>query len=683
MYGQRTIVIAMLALAAVAATPATRSAGLGLAGPQSPPAQLQWGGQAGVSTSGTPRHGAGLGPAPIKADSWVEVQSPHFLVVSNAGAASARSVAGQLELMREVFKQTYPGLQVDPALPIEVLALRDRKDMQAVEPARYLGKGKLDLAGYFQPGEERNFIVMRLDTQDEDHPYATIYHEYTHLLTSKDVLPLWLTEGIAELFQQTEISGSYASLGKPSTDNLDMLRETSLIPLTTLFAVGYDSPYYNEETKGTIFYAESWALTHYLMLSGDQQRRAQLQTYIALLQQHVDAVTAATRAFGDLGVLQTALSGYVRGEVFKYANEKLSGKVDPKIFPETPITQTQADAVRADFMAHIERFDDARALLQAVLKDDPHNLPAMETMGFIEFRQNHLDAARNWYTQAVAADSQSFFAQYSYATMTMDAGSGKLDDATAAKVTASLQAAIKLAPSFAPAYDRLAVLHAERQEDLDAAYMLELQAIQLDPTEFAYRMNAANILEQQDKLADSIRVMQQALPLAKLPAQTQYGQERIKAVEDYQQRESDYAAMRQAHDQAAASAQAANAAAADSSPPTTPPPGPPVIVRNEGPAAPTPAGPKRVVTGVIAAVRCHLAPRDPASSGTTLPTEMEMDLQSGGQIITLTSPDIFKVPFNAVNFPPPKVLNPCTGLIGMHAKVDAAGNQILAVALSR
>ena len=31
-----------------------------------------------------------------------------------------------------------------------------------------------------------------------------------------------------------------------------------------LFAVDAQSPYYHEENKGSIFYAESWALTHYL-----------------------------------------------------------------------------------------------------------------------------------------------------------------------------------------------------------------------------------------------------------------------------------------------------------------------------------------------------------------------------------------------------------------------------------
>jgi hypothetical protein len=37
----------------------------------------------------------------------------------------------------------------------------------------------------------------------------------------------------------------------------------------TLFAVDRESPYYNELDKMSIFYAQSWALTHMLMLGKD------------------------------------------------------------------------------------------------------------------------------------------------------------------------------------------------------------------------------------------------------------------------------------------------------------------------------------------------------------------------------------------------------------------------------
>jgi hypothetical protein len=43
------------------------------------------------------------------------------------------------------------------------------------------------------------------------------------------------------------------------------LRQTQLLPLSALFAVDASSANYHENNKASIFYAESWLLTHYLM----------------------------------------------------------------------------------------------------------------------------------------------------------------------------------------------------------------------------------------------------------------------------------------------------------------------------------------------------------------------------------------------------------------------------------
>ncbi len=131
-------------------------------------------------------------------------------------------------------------------------------------------------------------------------------------------------------------------------------------------------------------------------------------------------------------------------------------------------------------------------MLDTVLHDDPNNSLAHETMGFLSLRAGDLAAAQKWYEQAVQLDSQSCLANYYFAAIAMQSGSKDND----AAVEASLRAAIKLNPSFAPAYDRLAVFYGTRKEQLDEAYALSLHAIQLDPATAGYRMNAANILVQ-------------------------------------------------------------------------------------------------------------------------------------------------------------------------------------------
>ena len=86
--------------------------------------------------------------------------------------------------MRSVFHTLFPRLQTDTGAPIIVLAIKDEKDFRALEPTAYLAKGQLKLGGLFLRGPEKNYVLLRLDAEGE-HPYATVYHEYTHLLLSK------------------------------------------------------------------------------------------------------------------------------------------------------------------------------------------------------------------------------------------------------------------------------------------------------------------------------------------------------------------------------------------------------------------------------------------------------------------------------------------------------------------
>lgn len=108
-----------------------------------------------------------------KQQNWIEVQSPHFLVITNGSEKQARHAAGQFERMRMVFHLQFPEMHVDPPSPIIAIAVKDEKDFRALEPADYLGKGQLKLAGLFLRAADKNYILLRLDAEG-DHPYATV-----------------------------------------------------------------------------------------------------------------------------------------------------------------------------------------------------------------------------------------------------------------------------------------------------------------------------------------------------------------------------------------------------------------------------------------------------------------------------------------------------------------------------
>src|ERR1700729_4165004 len=147
-----------------------------------------------------------LGLARAKTDTWIQISSPHFVVVTNANEKQGRRVADEFERMRSVFHAAFPKAQVDPGTPIIILAIKDENNFKALEPTAYLAKGSLKLGGLFLRTADKNYVLMRLDAEG-DHPYSVIYHEYTHLLVGKSAewMPLWMNEGLAEFYQNTEI----------------------------------------------------------------------------------------------------------------------------------------------------------------------------------------------------------------------------------------------------------------------------------------------------------------------------------------------------------------------------------------------------------------------------------------------------------------------------------------------
>jgi TonB family protein len=330
-------------------------------------------------------------------------------------------------------------------------------------------------------------------------------------------MPLWLTEGIASYYQNTEILEDRVRLGKGDPYLLAAIDRNPLLPLSTLFVVDQHSPYYHEENKGSIFYAESWALTHYLKDKDAADGTHRLNDFLDLLQKNVDPNTAATQAFGDLDELELNLRRHaVSGD---YAVTEISGAtdIDDSSFTVESLSQGQADIARADFLAHVGRDSDARSLLQNILHDDASSVRARELMGFVDYRENKFDDSRKWCQEALKLDPQSFIAHFYFAAASIRKGTP--DKASQGTVEESLRTAIKLNPSFALPYDALAMYFVQRGVNLAEANELMQSAIQFLPGSPEVRVDQAEVLSAMNKDGDALAAVQLALKMAHTPEQ--------------------------------------------------------------------------------------------------------------------------------------------------------------------
>jgi hypothetical protein len=89
---------------------------------------------------------------------WLEVRSPNFSVVTDAGEKRGREVAMRFEQMRAVFGKLLVKAHVNLPLPLQIVAFRNTKEIRQVAP---LWHGKpTELAGLFQSGNDRSFIML-------------------------------------------------------------------------------------------------------------------------------------------------------------------------------------------------------------------------------------------------------------------------------------------------------------------------------------------------------------------------------------------------------------------------------------------------------------------------------------------------------------------------------------------
>jgi hypothetical protein len=248
-------------------------------------------------------------------DQWIRVESPHFVVFGEIGEKRTREYAADFERFREALARVVAGAAARPAAPTVVFIF---KDGRSFDPYRPLYKGKpVQVSGYFVGGSSLDAIM--LPATDREAALHTIYHEYSHLITSNGAwrLPVWLSEGLAEYYSTFEVQaeGRKAVLGRVIDRHLARLNEEPFISLDQLLGVEHESPLYNEGSRRSTFYAQSWALVH-MLLNGQANRTRQFHEYVRLTASGQSARDAWQQVFKDQKILED-LRRYVRHSTMK------------------------------------------------------------------------------------------------------------------------------------------------------------------------------------------------------------------------------------------------------------------------------------------------------------------------------------------------------------------------------
>lgn len=413
-------------------------------------------------------------PATVSAkDTWVSVRTKNFFMIGNANEKEIRKVALRLEQFREVFTHLFPNMKFNTPVPTTVIVFKSDSSYAPFKPSA-------NTAGYFQSGDDVNYITLTTELQTMD-PFNVIFHEYTHLLVNNTFknAPVWFNEGLAEYYSTFKITDDQKiELGLPIGNHVHLLRQNKMLPLRTLFQVDHKSEHYNEGKKQSIFYAQSWALMHYLLI-GKPGKVEKFGKFMDLISANVPMESAFQQAFEmSFEAMEKELREYVKQDRYNFIKGHFGKKLELDTAVEaTPLTEAESQAYLGDLLWHSRRADSVKYLEKA-LKLDPNLGMAHASLGMLRFYEGKVDEARASLERAVAGNSQNYLAHYYYAfTLSRqrpEDTSAKYTPEQTAKIREHLQRAISLRPDYPESYDLLAFVNLVSGTDKEVDEAIEL-----------------------------------------------------------------------------------------------------------------------------------------------------------------------------------------------------------------
>ena len=439
--------------------------------------------------------------------SWTLVRSPHFDVYSQAGENDGRSIALTLEQLR-TFSLTSGALGVRAGLEND----RPVRVLQFATTAAYASFRPRESAdAFFRGSEEVDYIVLAPAGANRS---RTLAHEYAHLVLHSAGLhlPPWFAEGIAEVFASLDITPRESLVGGDLPARSQALRNHPLIPLDKLLTMGEDNPLRSHRDDASIFYAESWELTHMLLFSPQYSAKAgalwaafntgviELPALASLYGRSVEAINSDFRAWMDAPKSAMPLPGIpARDQRLRVSS----------------VNQADSDAVLAGLVLASGDLDRAQAVYRTLQTERTSDPAVAATLGSIALRKHDEVKATLEWKRAFDLGVRDPVLCFQYAGLLENA------HAPADQIAGALRRAIELNPGYDDARFKLGLLESSRGNY--AATLEQLRAMRSVPRAraYGYWLAMASALVEVDQRAEAKAAAEKAIAFAGTPDERQ------------------------------------------------------------------------------------------------------------------------------------------------------------------
>jgi hypothetical protein len=440
---------------------------------------------------------------PAYAD-WKRHDSPNFVVAGDASAGDLKLMALRFEAFREALSRVLTPNATASAVPTVVLVFPSNNAFTPFKPLA-IGKPR-QTSSVFMSRADANYVAFARGF--DPNGLRVVLHEYAHLVISDltGTAPVWLIEGLAEFYSTLETTpdGREAVIGKPVPEHVDRLIRARRLPLNELLLVERNSPLYNEEERQSIFYAQSWALAHMILL-GDQAKREQLARFLTSLAEGAAPASASLQAFGTERT-DRDLADYINRNTFQAGRIKISEKLAAVDAPVTTLSRAESEALLANLLLEQQRSEEAAARLDKSVAGDAS--PWVEIVrAYLDLSRNDLDSAEK---RLLRLPTDDWLASYFAGAALSDVLERRRNPPTDPQFAAvdRLFAATKKRGDIPQVLARTARLELmKRERPPDRVALSVLRAVRLAPGRTDYHFLYARVLAQQSAYAPAVAAL--------------------------------------------------------------------------------------------------------------------------------------------------------------------------------
>lgn len=436
-----------------------------------------WLGVAAAAWSATPK-----GDLAALDREWRHYASPNFELYSTASERESRALLHNLELLRAVFFDRFRLIE-RTRLALTVFLFDKTENFAAYAPpsnpaAYYLAhpdRAIISVGPAMAPRAPITAGPVTIETYTTPAEHL-IFHEYVHhLFRATNQQPtLWFGEGVAELLATIRVERGRLEMGHANAPTLLLLQNNPLLPFEQIFGATHSSPFYRGHSMKGMFYAQSWALLHYLHFGESGLPREGTARFVRVMGDH--KLAAEVR---DMAAFFRECFGIDYAEMQKRLDRYIGyGKYRPRTQPLPPVPPAAGYAARvvareetrvrlAELAWRVRRSPEAKLALLDAQGQDPR---VHEVLGTAALAEQNAERAREQWERALELGSRNDAVVRELALLESRRWLARFDfdfrlpEETAQRLRARLLHSIKAEPAQSAAYEMLALVEAFASE---------------------------------------------------------------------------------------------------------------------------------------------------------------------------------------------------------------------------